>query len=181
MDSLTLITMLKSSAGSWSAVSNFVVALFFVVGGWLALTAILNFKNHSDGKCGAAKPIFQTIISSLMIAIGRFIPILSETLNNNNAQFKPSELLTAIPETDPLGIGLAFTSILLFVQMLGVIAIFRGFIMIYQATNRGEGSGLVGKAWTHVVGGVLAVNIQLTISTLALTFYPSVNLAFLGF
>jgi len=181
MEELTLLKMFTNSAGTWSAVSSFVVVLFWCVGCWLALIAILNYKNFSDGKCGAGKPIFQTIIAALMVAISRFIPILSDTLNNKAAEFSPGALFSEIPVTDPLGVGLAFTSVLLFVQMLGTIAIFRGFLMIWEATNKGAGSGLIGKAWTHVIGGVLAVNIQLTISTLALTFYPGANLSFLGF
>jgi hypothetical protein len=45
--------------------------------------------------------------------------------------------------------------------------------MIWEATNKGAGSGLIGKSWTHIIGGVLAVNIQLTISTVAATFYQA--------
>ena len=114
-----------------------------------------------------------------MVAISRFIPILSETLNNKAAEFSPQSLLSDIPQ-DALGLNLAFTSVLLFVQMLGTIAIFRGMLMLWEATNKGAGSGLIGKSWTHIIGGVLAVNIQLTISTVASTFYPGVDLTFLG-
>lgn len=61
--------------------------LFWCVGCWLAFLAIVNYKNAADGKSGIAKPIVQTVIASLMVAISRFIPILSDTLNNKAAEF----------------------------------------------------------------------------------------------
>lgn len=180
MDKLTLLDMFKHGTATWSAVSSFVVVLFWCVGCWLAFLAIVNYKNAADGKSGIAKPIVQTVIASLMVAISKFIPILSDTLNNKAAEFSPQSLLSDIPQ-DALGLNLAFTSVLLFVQMLGTIAIFRGMLMLWEATNKGAGSGLIGKSWTHIIGGVLAVNIQLTIATVASTFYPGVDLSFLGF
>lgn len=179
-EKLTLLDMFKNGTATWSSVSSFVVVLFWCVGCWLAFIAIVNYKNAADGKSGIAKPIIQTVIASLMVAISRFIPILSDTLNNKAAEFSPQSLLSDIPTTDPMGLGLAFTSVLLFVQMLGTIAVFRGFLMLWEATNKGAGSGLIGKSWTHIIGGVLAVNIQLTIATVAATFYPGVDLSFLG-
>lgn len=178
--SLTLLDLFKHGTATWSAVSSFVVVLFWCVGCWLAFLAIVNYKNAADGKSGIAKPIVQTVIASLMVAISKFIPILSDTLNNKAAEFSPQSLLSDIPQ-DALGLNLAFTSVLLFVQMLGTIAIFRGMLMLWEATNKGAGSGLIGKSWTHIIGGVLAVNIQLTIATVASTFYPGVDLSFLGF
>ncbi|ENR8653017.1 hypothetical protein ACEXB4_005223 [Klebsiella pneumoniae] len=180
MDKLTLLDMFKHGTATWSAVSSFVVVLFWCVGCWLAFLAIVNYKNAADGKSGIAKPIVQTVIASLMVAISKFIPILSDTLNNKAAEFSPQSLLSDIPQ-DALGLNLAFTSVLLFVQMLGTIAIFRGMLMLWEATNKGAGSGLIGKSWTHIIGGVLAVNIQLTIATVASTFYPGIDLSFLGF
>lgn len=179
-EKLTLLDMFKNGTATWSSVSSFVVVLFWCVGCWLAFIAIVNYKNAADGKSGIAKPIIQTVIASLMVAISRFIPILSDTLNNKAAEFSPQSLLSDIPH-DGLGLNLAFTSVLLFVQMLGTIAIFRGMLMLWEATNKGAGSGLIGKSWTHIIGGVLAVNIQLTIATVASTFYPGIDLSFLGF
>ncbi|WP_171002959.1 hypothetical protein, partial [Klebsiella pneumoniae] len=176
-EKLTLLELFKNGTATWSAVSYFIVVLCGVVGIWIAFIAINNYKNAADGKVGISKPIFQTIIASLMVAVARFIPILSDTLNNKAAAFTPQSLLSDIPTTDPMGLGLAFTSVLLFVQMLGVIAIFRAFLILYTASGKGEG---IGKVWAHMVGGVLAVNIQLTIATVASTFYPGVDLTFLG-
>ncbi|AMA06545.1 hypothetical protein ACJ69_23530 (plasmid) [Enterobacter asburiae] len=124
--SLTLLDLFKHGTATWSAVSSFIVVLCGVVGIWIAFIAINNYKNAGEGKIGISKPIFQTIIASLMVAVARFIPILSDTLNNKAAAFTPQSLLVIYPTTDPMGLGLAFTSVLLFVQMLGAIAIFRG-------------------------------------------------------
>jgi hypothetical protein len=92
MDKLTLLDMFKHGTATWSAVSSFVVVFFWCVGCWLAFLAIVNYKNAADGKSGIAKPIVQTVIASLMVAISRFIPIL-DTLNNKAAEFSPQSYL----------------------------------------------------------------------------------------
>ena len=65
MDNLTLLDMFKHGTATWSAVSSFVVVLFWCVGCWLAFIAIVNYKNAADGKSGIAKPIIQTVIAAL--------------------------------------------------------------------------------------------------------------------
>lgn len=178
MDELTLTQMFVNSRGAWAATSHFVVMLFGGVGVWLALIAVLNYKNHADGKCSAAKPIVQTILAAAMVGASRFIPIIGATLVGEGANFTP--WLSAVPKTDPLAIGMAISSVVLFVQMLGTIAAFRGFLMVYEATNKHEGAGVLGRAWTHILGGVLAVNLPLTIQIFAATFYPGLDLSFLN-
>lgn len=173
---MTLMDMMKNGMSAWSSISDFVVVLMGVVGIWIAFIAIVGYKNAGEGKGGIAKPIFQTILAALMVAAARFFPILSETIEGKSTEFKPADLLSNIPQ-NTLGLDVAFSSVLLFVQMLGVIALFRGFLLLYTASGKGEG---LGKAFTHIIGGVLAVNIQLTIAMLATTFYPGVDLASIG-
>uniref|UniRef100_UPI0010F44461 hypothetical protein n=1 Tax=Klebsiella quasipneumoniae TaxID=1463165 RepID=UPI0010F44461 len=98
-EKLTLLELFKNGTATWSAVSYFIVVLCGVVGIWIAFIAINNYKNAADGKVGISKPIFQTIIASLMVAVARFIPILSDTLNNKAAAFTPQSLCFHLPTT----------------------------------------------------------------------------------
>jgi len=132
----------------------------------------------ADGKVAVSRPIWLTVISALMIAVSGFVPILSETLVGGG-EYKPEALFSSIPKGRMLpGVAEALTSCLLFVQALGTIAIFRAFLM-FQSAAKGKREDLP-RAFLHVIGGVLAVNIQLTISIIASTFYPNFDLSLIG-
>ena len=179
--SITVLELFKNGIDVWSSISHFVALLIGVIGVWLALVAVVNYKNVGEGKCGAAKPLLQTIVASLMIAAARFIPIITATYfkdmdSRADNTFSPEALFSSIPAGD-YGIGLAMNSVLLFIQMLGVIAVLRSFLMVWEAVNKGSGSGIMGKALTHFSGGVLAMNIQLTVSMVVSTFYPAFDIS----
>lgn len=183
MKDFTIGEAFKNSISTWSAVSVFVTALMFVVGIAIGIIAIYQFKKLGDNtnetvKTSVYKAIFLTFLSAMMIAVARFIPILSETLLTDANTYTPEKLLSEVNSTGMLpGIAEALTSILLFVQALGTIAIFRGFLML---KSHAEGKlGELPKAITHIVGGVLAVNIQLTIAMFASTFYPNFDMSWL--
>lgn len=178
MDSFTIGDGFANSIGAWSSVSIFMTALIWLCGAILAGFAIVDYKSVADGKVNVSRPVWLTVISALMIAVSSFVPVLSETLVNGG-EYKPSELFSSIPQGRMLpGVAEALTSCLLFVQCLGTIAIFRGFLM-FQSAAKGKREDLP-RAFTHLIGGVLAVNIQLTISIIASTFYPSFDLSLIG-
>lgn len=178
MGEFTIGEGFANSIGAWSSVSIFMTALTWLCGAILAGFAVVDFKGVADGKTAISRPIWLTVISALMIAVAGFVPILSETLVNGG-EYKPAELFSKIPEGRMLpGVAEALTSCLLFVQALGTIAIFRSFLM-FQSAAKGKREDLP-RAFTHLIGGVLAVNIQLTISIIASTFYPNFDLSLIG-
>lgn len=177
---LTLLEMFKNGAESWQFTSIFIVILTVLSGLFVFFIAIVNYKKLADGQVGAAKPIFLTFIGAAMVAAGGFVPILAETMLEGGV-YDPANLLSSVPQDAGMfaGVAAGLTSTLYFVQMIGAIAILRGFLM-FKAAAEGQ-QGQLGKAFTHVIGGVLAVNIQLTIAMLANTFAPGANLTWLGF
>lgn len=178
MGEFTIGEGFANSIGAWSSVSIFMTALIWLCGAILAGFAIVDYKGVADGKVNVSRPVWLTIISALMIAVSSFVPILSETLVGGG-EYKPSELFSQIPEGRMMpGVAEALTSCLLFVQALGTIALFRGFLM-FQSAAKGKREDLP-RAFTHLIGGVLAVNIQLTISIIASTFYPNFDLSLIG-
>ena len=65
------------------------------------------------------------------------------------------------------------TPILGVIQIIGIISFIRGWVMLAKATNPGQQPGAISKGITHVVGGILAVNIytfiEVVYQTLGLT------------
>lgn len=46
-----------------------------------------------------------------------------------------------------------------FVQIVGLISFIRGWLFLVQASQQHAQQGITGKAWTHIIGGILAINI----------------------
>lgn len=63
-----------------------------------------------------------------------------------------------------------FESLLRLVQLVGLIAFVRGWVMIARASGQGGQPGQMGKAMVHILGGVFAFNIVGTARVLANTF-----------
>ena len=62
------------------------------------------------------------------------------------------------------------TGVLWFVRLVGYIAFIRGWLLLNQAGQGKDGS--IGRALTHLGGGVAAINIDITATILMNTFAP---------
>jgi intracellular multiplication protein IcmC len=71
-----------------------------------------------------------------------------------------NELSPALNLTDSNG-GIALLRIL---QLIGVIAFVRGWVLLARSQGQGAQPGTMGKAVTHVFGGVLLMNIVATVN-----------------
>jgi hypothetical protein len=169
----TLQTLFKNGITSWQGIIHLMGALMYVSGVIIGGMAIVKFKDLSDGKIPAHMPILLSIISAALIASPSIIMTITSTYYGDK-KFQPDNLLTSIPQTSVDGVSDALTSVLIFVQMLGVIAFFRGFLML-KSVGTGK-DGQLGKAMTHILGGVLAINIQATVGMLARTFFAGMQL-----
>lgn len=80
--------------------------------------------------------------------------------------------------TDPMGYGptahslstlLASHAVLLFVQLIGTISFIKGWVSLTHVSNP-NGRSTMGKAITHIVAGLLAINIEGTKEILKASF-----------
>lgn len=79
--------------------------------------------------------------------------------------------------TDPMGYGqvhnlstlLASHAVLLFVQLIGTISFIKGWVSLTHVSNP-NGRSSMGKAVTHIVAGLLAINIEGTKQILQASF-----------
>ena len=63
------------------------------------------------------------------------------------------------------------------IQLFGTIAFIRGLVILSHAGDRGHGQNTVGKGMTHIIGGILCINIYGLINVIIATFGLGVTLA----
>lgn len=139
----------------------------FVVGIFLAYRSAIAFKEYADGggRTQLKTPFGIMLAATLMIAFPGTINMATETLSlGQNTGSILSESGGGGGATGMM--SAALTGVLLFVKLVGHIAIFRGILMLKKIAEGQQGAE-VGRALTHIFGGAAAVNINATINLLA--------------
>ena len=110
-------------------------------------------------------PITYLLVSMVFIYLPTALDILMNTIYGTT-QITPLSYVTA-QSSSQFESGL--TVILAFIQIIGLIAFIRGWVIIAHTSQQG-GRETVGKGITHIVGGILAINIVGTRDILWHTF-----------
>lgn len=150
---------------------NLVMAASFLVGLIAAFTGMKMVASSGGASMGDANARqrsigFVLIIgSALMLALPTVMDVTTETLFGAGEGYQnPGEIFSYAPEmttlfSDPISRKI-LTSVIFIIQFIGVVAIFRSFNLFMKAPYH-PGSGLYGRAATHLFGGALAWNIIL--------------------
>lgn len=140
----------------------------FVAGIFLAYRSAVAFKEYADGggRTQLKTPFGIMLAATLMIAFPGTINMATETLSLGQ---NTGSILSEGGGGGGGAVGMmsaALTGVLLFVKLVGHIAIFRGILMLKKIAEGQQGAE-VGRALTHIFGGAAAVNINATINLLA--------------
>lgn len=167
---------LRNLAVSVDDIYRLITASAYVVGFALAFKALYSLKVYGELRTMMAsntslkEPLVLLGVSSMFLYMPTGLAIIMNTTFGTNNILAYNELPTGINLTATNG-GYALLKIL---QLIGVIAFIRGFMMIARSSSQGQQPGGMGKGAIHVLGGVMMMNIVGTIAiisnTLGITF-----------
>lgn len=154
-------------------ITQFITALFYIVGLSLAFGAVLRLKKFGQRtsfmhvEAGLLGPVAQLLIGVALV----YSPTLLKTINMTFWQTPNFENVLSwqlsMPNSQYLDIIKPIVGI---IQLVGAIAFLRGWIILSKASNQGAQPGSITKGVIHIIGGVLALNITRTISIVMNTF-----------
>lgn len=89
----TLSSMMQRLTDQMGSISQFAVAVMFVVGVMLGGLSVLKFKEHSDnpGQAKLGKPIGYLIAAAALIGIPSYLAVFTNTLTGENHQSSDSK------------------------------------------------------------------------------------------
>ena len=155
-------------------IKNFLIVLSYVIGVGMCVVAIMKLKKY--GTKTAFMHVEMTLLGPFLqffIGIGLFyLPTFMSSLNTTIWQQADSASVTLGYETD-VNMGAYINPILGVIQIIGLIAFLRGWVQISRATNAGNQPGVVSKALTYIIAGIMAINIKLVICTFNSTLLGS--------
>lgn len=156
-----------------AGLSEFITALFYLVGISLAFSAVLRLKKFGQRtsfmhvEAGLLGPAVQLFVGVALV----YSPTFFQAINNTFWQTPDFQNVlswqTSAPNSHYLDIIKPIVGI---IQLVGALAFLRGWIIITKSSNQGAQPGSISKGVVHIVGGVLAMNITRTIDVVMNTF-----------
>lgn len=149
-------------------ISAYIMGLFLVIGSVVKLSQL-----GTNPQVTPKAPLIMFISGIAIFALVGVVSIVSQTMAMGDG---PGSIL--VPESNGITAGTkaAIEGVLTFVRLLGYIAFIRGWFLVNQYGMGKDGT--LGKGLTHILGGVAAINVQITAGILSNTFFPGLNLPF---
>lgn len=141
---------------------RFIVALSYTMGVILFTAAIIKLKAYgnntvmSSTHANLTVPFVYVIMAMAMVYFPTMIDVSSATLLGIT-----TESLIAYPGSQGFPLTNLFASVVAIVKLVGYVAFLRGWVILSKLGSNGQ-HGTLSKGITHIVGGVLAVNILAT-------------------
>ncbi len=163
-------TMLVTFSSNYPALWRLTSAAAYIFGVGFMMRGIYTFRQYGQGmsmmsqQSSIKAPVIYVFVGAALM----YLPTMKSSLlvsSFGTAQQSPlayniqSSLLDAQSMYALLG----------FVQIVGLIAFVRGWVMLSNSASP-SGQSQFGKALTHIIGGLFAINIQGTINMLEFTF-----------
>lgn len=146
-----------------------------VAGVAVSISAVLDLIKHNDGKVELKQPITKMVIGAMLFSASSTLTSVSSTFGFCEAAAS-CNFFTGLEDgetgkTPELVLGAALKGIMGFIILVGHLSFVKGLFLL-----KDYGSGkqdTLGRGFTHIIGGALAVNIQATAGMLRATFWGS--------
>jgi hypothetical protein len=159
MAQTTIASMFANGTKTWIAAQKLVVFFGYIMGAYLIVGA----------------PIAMFFVGIFLFTLMGMLEAVTVTMSMGSGP--GSALIGQVSGSGTM--AAAITGVLTFIRLIGYIAFVRGWLMLNQ-TAQGK-DGVMGRALTHILGGVAAINVKTTAYMLAATFAPGIPIStFLG-
>ncbi len=170
------IDVLTNLANSLIEVEYLVTGAAYLMGIGFLMKAFFTLKTHGEQRSSLSGvgSMKEAIVYSLVGLMLLYFPSGFEALMNTTfgyssvLAYSQNPYLTGLLGSDS-AVG---ESITIIIQVIGLFAFVKGWIMIARgASQGGQSQGQTGKGLMHVFGGILAMNIVGTIEVITNTLY----------
>lgn len=173
------VDILANIAKSMEPIERLVSGAAYLIGILFALKAIYSLKVYGEARTmmssnsNIKEPVTYFLVAGILIYLPTGFQILMNStfgyanvlayapINSNN-----QTLSTLFGPNSSVGRPLS-----LIIQVIGLIAFVRGWVLIARAASQGQPAGGTGKGLMHVFGGIMAMNIVGTIQIINNTIY----------
>ena len=179
--SSTYSSILDNLTPSLLQLEKLVTGSAYLIGVMFLIKGIMALKHAGEGKSNASQghlmkePILYLTSGAMLIYFPSAMDMILQTVYGSDEILSYNALESGNPIVDALfgSSGLFGGSLVIFIQLIGLIAFVKGWVMLAKSANQQGGGqqGGIGKAGMHIFGGILAINIVQTINIINNTLY----------
>ncbi len=173
--------ILNNLANSLAPVERLITGVAYLMGCAFIFKAIYSLKAYGEARtmmssnASIKEPLVYLVIGAIFIYFPTAFAVFMQTSfgYQNVLQYAPMNsnnqaLNTLFGNGSVVGRPLA-----MLIQVIGLIAFVRGWVLISRSATQGQAPGSAGKGLMHVFGGILAINIVGTLNMVNNTLYGS--------
>ena len=168
-------TMFANGTKTWVAAQNAIIMAGYLMGAYFIIAAIMKMPQTADpqARVSPKQPIAMFCVGIALFTLMGFLESVTATMSMGSGA--GDVLIGTVSSGGNATMSAAITGVLTFIRMIGYIAFIRGWLMLNQSAQGKD--GMMGRALTHICGGVAAINVKITALMLAATFAPNINIS----
>ncbi|MHB1946484.1 MAG: hypothetical protein ACYCQI_00030 [Gammaproteobacteria bacterium] len=144
----------------------YVLGMFFIIKGVFGLKEYGENRAHRGGEHGLKGPVIMILVGAALLYLPSSVQVGLSTFWS-----EPNPYAYQTDATDDSWAAL-LNSVYLILQLIGTISFIRGLIILANMGHGGHQQGGFAKALSHMIGGILLINIyqflQVIFNTLAI-------------
>jgi intracellular multiplication protein IcmC len=147
----------------------YIIGITFLIRGVMALKQLGEHRSQMSPHHTIKEPVVFFLSGAMLLYLNTAINTFNMTVFGDTSILAYNQLNSSNFTSQLASAG---QGIILFVQVIGLIAFIRGWIIIAKgATQSGHGQGGFGKGLMHIFGGIMAINIVATLNIITNTIY----------
>lgn len=147
--------------------TQLVTGITYFMGLIFAFRAVYALKHYGEmrtmmsSNANLKAPMTYFLIAAVFMYLPTAIQVVNETVYGSENPLTFAPVLGSY--------SAVMTGVQMFIRFIGLVSFVRGWMMLSTLAQQGQHQS-PGKAFTHILGGVMAMNIQTTIQLLKGTF-----------
>ncbi len=171
--------ILTNIGNSLAPIQRLITGGAYLIGCAFIFKAIYSLKIYGEARtmmsnsASVKEPIVYLIVGAMLIYFPTGFAILMQTTfgYQNILQYAPVNSGNAALDTLFGSGSVVGKPLAMLIQVIGLIAFVRGWVLIARSASQGQPPGGTGKGLIHVFGGILAINIVGTLNMINNTLY----------
>lgn len=173
--------ILNNISSSLGPVQKLITGGAFLIGCAFIFKAIYSLKMYGEAKTmqssstSVKEPLIYLIVGAMLVYFPTAFKMLLQTTfgYENILQYAPVSSSNQALDTLFGSGSVVGRPLTMLIQVIGLIAFVRGWVLIARSASQGQPPGGTGKGLIHVFGGILAINIVGTLNMINNTLYGS--------
>lgn len=173
---ISLDVAIENLRSSFVGITRLVTAASYVIGIALIFRGVAMYRIFANQTFGSAQrgefagPLVFLIVGAFLMYLPSTLDTGLNTMYGNTELAAAGDLMSYQPLTARENWNNLSDVLISYVRLIGLIAFIRGLLILSKMGHPGSQPGSVAKGLTHLVGGILLINVVETVNILAATF-----------